>query len=508
MKDRKSIPLDTLLKQLLAEGDVEKVLITAMDQIIVLSGAERALIVLYGRDRREQFQTARRLSKSDLAHPEFEISRTIIRTVTAKGEPVCIKNALADPRLTRSESVMRLRLLSVICIPLKYDKSVFGVVYLDNRSARGVFTKETFDLVREFTELISMVAFRALECSQLTLKVQVMEAELRGKYQFEAIIGSDPKMIDLLKLVSQVADTDATVLIEGESGTGKELFARALHFNSRRKDSAFIAVNCAAIPENLLESELFGHVKGAFTGALKDKPGWFECADCGTIFLDEVSEMPVPLQSKLLRVLQFKEYSRVGSTEIRHLDVRIVAAASKNLSGLVRDGMFREELYYRLNVIGLQVPPLRERSCDIILLARYFLKMYGDKYGKPDLTLTGEAEKILLGNSFPGNCRELENIIQRAVVLAQSPSIGPDLLALSPTPGPDVEPQGKPPASFRDAKQKNIEEFEKKYISHCLQISKGHISRAAELAGLDLKTFYIKMRKLHIDPHSFKTLKT
>jgi len=507
MRNYKPIPLDNLLKRLLAEGDVEKVLITAMDQIIVLSGAERALIVLYGKDGSEQFHTARHLSKTDLAHPEFEISRTLIRRVTANGKPLCIKNALADPRLAKSESAMRLRILSVICVPLKYDKHIFGAVYMDNRSASGVFKQETFHLVCEFTELISMVAYRGLERSQLTRKVQVMETEIRGKYQFEAIVGSDPKMIGLLKLVSQVADTDATVLIEGESGTGKELFARALHYNSRRKDSAFIAVNCAAIPENLLESELFGHVKGAFTGALKDKPGWFECADCGTIFLDEISEMPLALQSKLLRVLQFKEYSRVGSTEIRHIDVRIIAAASKNLAGLVREGMFRDELFYRLNVIGLQVPPLRERSCDVILLARHFLKMYGGKYGKPDLSLTGEAERILLGHSFPGNCRELENIIQRAVVLAQDRRIGPELLAISQGPEPAADLQGKPPADFRESKKTAVEEFEKKYISHCLQITKGHISRAAELAGLDLKTFYTKMRKLHIDPHTFKISK-
>lgn len=508
MKTRKLVPLDKLLIQLLAEGDVEKVMILAMDQIILLSGAERALIVLYDKDGHEQFHAARHLSKSDLAHPEFEISRTIIRKVIASGEPLCIKNALADPLLTKSDSAMRLRLLSVICVPLKYEKELFGVVYLDNRSARGIFKQETCHLVRELTDLIAVVAYRSRERSQLTHKVQVMESELRGKYHFDAIVGSDRKMIELLRLVSQVADTDATVLLQGENGTGKELFARALHYNSRRRDKAFIAVNCAAIPENLLESELFGHVRGAFTGALKDKPGWFECADSGTIFLDEVSELPLPLQSKLLRVLQFREYSRVGSCDIRHLDVRIIAAASKSLIVLVQEGKFREELLYRLNVIELNIPPLRDRASDVILLARHFLKQYGDKYNKPDLHLARETEKALLSYSFPGNCRELENMIQRAVVLAQERNIGRELFAFSQMAETSQTLEGKPLVSFRESKAKAVEDFEKKYISHCLQVCKGHITQAAQLAGLDIKSFYSKMRKHNIDPHTFKTPKT
>ncbi|MFQ6114992.1 MAG: sigma-54 interaction domain-containing protein, partial [bacterium] len=270
------------------------------------------------------------------------------------------------------------------------------------------------------TEQQKIPAIPGKQLDFLDDQLGTLETELRSRYRFDFIVGHHPKMVMNLKLVSQIADTDATVLIHGESGTGKELIARALHYNSKRQYNPFVTINCGALPESLLESELFGHVRGSFTGAIKDKPGWFECAHGGTIFLDEVSEMTPALQVKLLRILQTGDYSPVGSTETRKCDVRFVAATNKDLPALVHEGKFREDLYFRLNVIDIEVPPLRERKSDIAFLSEYFMSLYGAKYGKEKVQMAQETEQRLFSYDFPGNVRELENIIQRCVLLAEN----------------------------------------------------------------------------------------
>ncbi len=331
-----------------------------------------------------------------------------------------------------------------------------------------------------------------------------LENELRGKYQFDSIIGHHPKMVEILRLVSRIADSDATVLIQGESGTGKELIAEALHYNSHRRDKPFIPVNCGAIPEQLLESELFGHVRGAFTGAVADKAGWFERANGGTIFLDEISDMSPALQVRLLRVLQTGEYARVGSTEIRHCDVRVVAASSRDLRELIREGNFREEVYYRLNVIDIQLPPLRERKTDVILIAHHYLHLFGEKQGSPNLTLSQAATNILAAYDYPGNIRELVNIIQRAVVLSEGYLV--DVHHLPPNILPSaIHKSGKAhPASFRLAKQRVLEDFERQYIIDCLRTSGGNITQAAQIAGMHVKNFFVKMKAYGIEPNELK----
>ena len=492
-------------KRLLAESDVDKLLTVAIDLAIELSGAERGMIILFDSKGQNLFEAARNLQKEDIAHPEFEISRTIIEKVKAEKGSICLRNALADPGYRKSKSVARLKILSVICVPLKYEEDVFGVFYLDNRTVRGAFEPETCAFfVDQFADFISLAAYQALERKRLRNHVHELEQALRGKYQFGFIVGHDPRIVEILKLTAQVADSDATVLIQGESGTGKELIARALHYNSHRKEKRFVAINCAALPENLLESELFGHVRGSFTGAIKDKAGWFETANDGTIFLDEVSEMPPHLQVKLLRVLQNGEYSRVGSTEIRHCDVRIIAAASRDLQKLVQQEKFREEFYYRLNVVEIMLPPLRDRKGDIPVLAQHFLNKYRAKYGKPNLRLSQQAESLLLDYSFPGNVRELENIVQRAVVLAEADVIEPHHLPPNLSEVSKTTTMKKPLASFKAAKQQAVEAFESDYIIDCLKASHGNISHAAQAAGIDLKNFYDKMRKYGIDPGAFK----
>ncbi|UCE04730.1 MAG: sigma 54-interacting transcriptional regulator [bacterium] len=488
-------------KRLLTKADLNRLLKTAMDSVIEISNAERGLIILFDENGSIQFQTARSLDKEDIEHPQFEISRTIINKVRNSGSPINLQNALDNPEFQKRKSVDDLKILSVVCLPLKQNQNIFGVVYLDNRSVAGIFEPKKYIFIQEFTNFISLAAYSALERKQLVSRINKLESELRIKYDFDSIIGQHPKMLEILQLISQVADTDATVLIQGESGTGKELIARALHFNSSRRDKSFIPVNCAALPEQLLESELFGHVRGAFTGAIKDKAGWFERADEGTIFLDEVNDMSPALQARLLRILQSSDYSRVGTTEIRKCDVRVIAATCKPLLKLVKSGNFREELFYRLNVVDICLPPLRERKSDIPLLLPHFLKIYAVKYGKPGLKLSQEAQELLFNYDFPGNVRELENIIQRAVILATGPVINAQNLPISIF---QIEHDELASTNLPEARRLAIEKVEKEIIANCLKHTSGHISKAAKLAGVDVSNFHKLIKKYGIDPGRFK----
>ncbi len=491
-------------KHLLTESEVDKMLTSAMDGAIRISGAERGMIILFDDLGEKIFQTARKLNSEDLLDPEFEISQTIINTVKAEHEPICIENAMETSKYKKKTSVEKLKLLSVICLPLKHGNKLFGVVYLDNRTFAGIFQPETTHFIRELTNFISLAAYQALERKKLQNQKNALEEALRGKFKFESIIGHHPKMVEILKLVSQVADTDATVLIHGETGTGKELVARALHYNSSRKDKPFVPVNCGAIPEHLLESELFGHVRGAFTGAIKDKVGWFESANGGTIFLDEINDMSSALQIRLLRVLQTGEYSRVGSTKICHCGVRVVSASSKNLQRLIKTGDFREEVYYRLNVVDIELPPLRDRMEDIPLLSNFFLKEYAQKLGKNILAVSENVKSILSNYNFPGNVRELENIIHRALVLVEGDTIQIKHLPNSLQQGTTESDFPKELPNFQIAKQQAVENFERGFIIRCLKQTNGNITQAAKLCGMHVKNFFEKVKKSGIKPEFYK----
>ena len=508
-------------KRVLAEKDLDRLLTTALDGVIELCGAERGMILLFdpeGVSGGVVVETARNLAREDLERPELEVSRTILERVRATGEPFWNPNVLDDPGLGDRASVLRLLLLSVICQPIRDGDQVLGVVYLDTRSAERIFSEETARLVASFSELISLAARNALEQRRLQQRISALSDELRGRYDFGAIVGQDPKMLAVLKLVSQVADSDATVLIGGESGTGKELVARALHFNSRRRAKPFIPVNCGALPENLLEAELFGHTRGAFTGAVRDNPGWFERAEGGTLLLDEVGELAPPLQVKLLRVLENGEYSRLGSTQIRRADVRIVAATNRALDVLVREGKVRQDFLYRLNVVEVRLPSLRERRSDLPVLIQHFLGRLGGgrgdrgdrgERGEGAKKLAPEAEALLLAYDWPGNIRELQNVIQRAILLTEGSVIEarhlPDglreLRPLLPPLAGEAEPAG---SGFREAKQRVVERFERDYITRCLGEARGNISQAAKVAGIDYKNFYNKMQQYGIEPAEFK----
>jgi two-component system response regulator HydG len=349
----------------------------------------------------------------------------------------------------------------------------------------------------DFDEL-RLAMERAMDHSQLKAENRLLRESLGSHFDRGSIIGRSRGMVRCLETVAQVAPSEATVLVTGESGTGKELIAGAIHFNSSRKEGPFVKMNCAAVTETLLESELFGHEKGAFTGAYRRKEGRFRLADRGSLFLDEISEMSLAMQAKLLRVLQESEFVRVGGEETLKVDVRVIAATNKNLMEEIEKGRFREDLYYRLNVVGLNVPPLRERQEDIPLLAQHFLGGFAEKNRKQIKGLTPQAMDLLVKYNWPGNVRELMNTIERAVVLSRSDYLDETDLSL----GTQPEASGERPASDSPHAPADLplEEVEKATILKTLESAKGNKSEAARRLGITRKTLHKKLKKYGVMP--------
>jgi two-component system NtrC family response regulator/two-component system response regulator HydG len=337
---------------------------------------------------------------------------------------------------------------------------------------------------------VMVVLEKALEKRNLSRDTAQLRARVRERFRFPNIVGESPELQAVFEVVKQAAPTKATVLILGESGTGKELVAQALHEESPRKDKPFIKVNCAALSESLLESELFGHEKGSFTGAVGRKEGRFELADGGTLFLDEIGEITPALQIKLLRVLQTREFERVGGTQTVKVDVRLVAATNKDLSAEVKSGRFREDLFYRLNVVAVTLPPLRSRKGDVPQLVSHFIEKYGKAYGKEVKGLAPGTLNALLGHSWPGNVRELENAIERAVVLTKTSELGADDLP------PSIRgPRPKDAAHGSLIPGASLAEIEREAILRTLEMVGGSTSRAAEVLGISVRKIQYRLKE-------------
>ncbi|MEW6410486.1 MAG: sigma-54 dependent transcriptional regulator [Nitrospirota bacterium] len=346
------------------------------------------------------------------------------------------------------------------------------------------YITKPFSLDEFFLIIRKAIEYRNLKEENIRLK-----KDLHKCYCYPNIIGESDAMKEVFSIIEKVADTDSTILIHGESGTGKELIATTIHYNSKRKDRPLIKVSCAALPETLLESELFGYEKGAFTGAIKRKQGRFELANGGTIFLDEIGDIPLSIQAKLLRVLQDKSFERLGGTETFTVDVRVIAATNKNLEDMVKKGYFREDLFFRLNVIPLYLPPLRERRGDILLLIEYFLDRYNKKFSK-NVRFSKETIETLCRYTYPGNIRELENIVERCVALSE---------------GNTIEKVDLPPHLFRNDRRKLgsldevLTEVEREHILRVLKTTKGNKTKAAEMLGISRKTLWEKMNAYGIE---------
>ncbi|MGD8371662.1 MAG: sigma-54 dependent transcriptional regulator [Syntrophobacterales bacterium] len=347
------------------------------------------------------------------------------------------------------------------------------------------------------TKPINVKRFRSyvhniLHAQELEEENRLLREQLRAEQEYSQIVGRSEKLLTVLEMIDQLAPTDVTILIEGESGTGKELVAQAIHRKSGRGQEPFISVNCGALPRELIGSELFGHEKGAFTGASQQKQGRFELAHCGTLFLDEIAEMDLEAQVTLLRILEEGRFRRVGGTREIEINVRVIAATNKSLQEQVAEGRFREDLFYRLNVVRMNLPPLRERREDVQLLAQHFLDTFGSKYHRPDLKLSTEVSGRFANYHWPGNIRELKNCIERAVILARGPVIGPDLL-------PDrLQQESILPLESGRSVGLSLAEMEKEMIRQTLAHTGGHRKRTAEILGISERDLYYKLKKYQL----------
>jgi DNA-binding NtrC family response regulator len=363
-----------------------------------------------------------------------------------------------------------------------------------------------FDYIpKPFTpDEVSIVVKKAVEKKSLMLENIYLRQELQEKYRFHNIAGKSKRMQEIYRVIAKVATTDSTVLIYGQSGTGKELIARAIHFNSPRREKQFVPVDCAVLSENLLESELFGHVRGSFTGAVTTKPGLFEVADGGSVFLDEVGNISLSIQAKLLRVLQEREFTPVGGTKAKKVDIRLIAATNKELEKMIKEETFREDLYYRLNIVPIYLPALKERQEDIPILAVHFLKKYAEEMGKAIKGFTPEAMEKLMKYPWPGNVRELENVIERTVVMIDDEMVRVEHLILPGQQEKEISENQIPLTSEelkeikKQIREKAVEEIEKAFVLNALERHQWNVTRAAEEVGMLRPNFQALMRKYNM----------
>lgn len=431
----------------------------------------------------------------------YKIGEGITGAVVKSGQPVIVPRIDQDPRFlnkTGSRTDLHRQRLSFICVPIKLSSGVIGTLSVDTPYKGN-------ETLAGNVRLLNIVASIIAQAVHLTRSIQEehsllldenikLRHQLQERYHIEGIIGKSSKIQEVLELVRQVAPSNTTVLIRGETGTGKELVAQAIHYNSPRAQLPFVKINCAALPESLLESELFGYEKGAFTGAARSRKGRFLQAHRGTLFLDEIGDMPQSIQAKLLRVLQFKEFEPLGTNETIKVDVRVLAATSKDLEEEVKKGLFRQDLYYRINVFSVFLPALRERKGDIIQLADHFLMKYSAENGKTIGRISTPAIDMLTSYHWPGNVRELESCIERAVLVCRDNVIRGE--HLPPSLQTATEPGRPGPSTLTGA----VENLEREMILEALKSTHGHQGQAAKHLGITLRMLGYKIQKYGIDP--------
>jgi transcriptional regulator with GAF, ATPase, and Fis domain len=473
-----------------------------VDAILRISGTERGFIMLYEPDGALTFVLGRTKDGDDLPEQEFRISMSTAVDVAAGGPPVMATGNDALRALREKRSVRALELNTIICVPLKTESGLQGVLYADSRFSGRELNDVRVEIVNSFAEQAAVAIENARQYNELRHTKMMLEMECgrlrreqKAQYGLASIVGRSPSMLELFSVMEKVAQTSATVLLEGETGTGKEMVARTIHFLSIRQDAAFVALNCGALVETLLESELFGHKKGSFTGATEDRPGLFETSHGGTLFLDEISEMSSRLQVKLLRALQEGEIVRVGENKPRKVDARVISATNKDLEGAIERGEFRPDLFYRLNVVTLRLPPLRERGDDILLLAEYFLEKYSREGGRGPRRLAPGAASALMAYTWPGNVRELENVIERAVALG----VGSEALTLDLLPPKIGGGSSEPPVSGRGSYKSQLELHERRMLAKALAENDWNVARVAASMDVSKQHIYNRMRKLGID---------
>ncbi|MEM1349224.1 MAG: sigma 54-interacting transcriptional regulator [Myxococcota bacterium] len=474
--------LQELSRDLLGEYRLEALLEGLMDVVVEITGADKGFLILASEGDFE-IKVARNMRRETLEGALEEFSDSIVAKVLKTRHPLIVSDALNHSEFKSAQSVVNLRLSSVMCVPLMHKGDLLGVIYVGNESIASLFTKVHLDLLHVFATQASLILVNALMVHELRLD-RTMLSQRIDDMRFGSIIGACDAMREIFRIVDKVAATQVNVLVLGETGTGKELIAKELHNRSDRASGPFITINCGAIPESLLESELFGHVKGAFTGAQATREGKFQAADGGTIFLDEIGEMPLNLQVKLLRVLQDRTITKVGATASEKVDIRVVAATNVLLEDAVQNNEFREDLYYRLNVVQVRLPPLRKRGDDVTLIAKSLIQKICEEQHIGLKRLAPETIQAMKKYAWPGNIRQLENRLKKAIVLSDSSALTPDDLDLPP----EVL---QPTLTLADAKER----FAYRYIMEALERNGDNRTQTAKELGVDPRTIFRYLEK-------------
>jgi Nif-specific regulatory protein len=498
MKRIEEVTLLYEISQALNELDLKKSLYKVLDILSSAMNMVRGTVsILDPLSNEISIEVAHSLSLSTIERVKYKLGEGITGRVIQSGKAVAIPKISEEPlfldRTAARKKLKEFEELSFFCVPIKKGSQVIGALSVDRRFDESYPLKDGQKLL---SVVAAMIAQHVINLETIRRDKELLRAEnrrlrdeLENKYRITNIVGNSNKMREVFQMISQVCKSNATVLVRGESGTGKELVANSVHYNSHRSKGPIIKVNCAAIPANLIESELFGHEKGAFTGAIKQKLGKFELAHKGTLFLDEIGSIGLDVQANLLRVLQEKEFERVGGQRTIKVDVRIIAATNKNLERAVEEGSFRGDLYYRLNVFPIYMPPLRERKTDILLLSDYFLERYSKENGKDIKRFSTPAIDMLMAYHWPGNVRELENCIERSVLLCDSGVI--HSYHLPPTLQTGQESDTLPELSLEDA----VANLEKEMIIDALKNTRGNITAAAQVLKTTVRKFAYKSKR-------------
>jgi Nif-specific regulatory protein len=488
--------------------DLSTVLRPVLERMSQFMGLIRATVTILNRESGSiLIDMACGLSTKELERGRYRLGEGITGTVVETGEPAIVKKVSQDARFLDKTQTRRREMektkteLSFVCVPIRLMDEVIGALSADREYREDISLTDDMRLLSLVASLIAQaVAMRRDALEQVRVLANENErlyGVITERMNNSKIIGTSHAIRQVHQLIHQVADTDTTVLVRGESGVGKELVAEALHINSKRSKGPFVKINLAAIPDTMVESELFGHERGAFTGALHMRQGRFEAAHGGTIFLDEIGDLPLSTQVKLLRLLQERQFERLGSNQTQSVDIRIIAATNRDLEALVQEEAFRQDLYFRLNVFPVFVPPLRERRTDITLLADYFIAKISAKNGKDVKRISTPAIDMLMSYHWPGNVRELQNCIERAVILSSDGVIHSHQLppSLQTAEESNTPPTGKLPAA--------LEALEREMICDALKSSNGNMAKAARLLGITERLIGIRIKAYSIDPNRF-----
>ena len=490
--------------------NLEEALQPVLKKMAEHMGMMRGTITILNRETRElEIDMAYGLSKEEQARGRYRLGEGVTGKVVETGLPAVIERVSEEPQFldrtrTRMREINRRKKdISFLCVPIRIGAQTIGAMSADRLFSEEISLEEDLRLLTIIASLLAQAIHLRRQTREreqaLRDEKDRLQSEILDRFKPVNIIGNSHAIAQVYRLINQVASSHATVLIHGESGVGKELVAEAIHVNSPRADKPFIKVNLAALPENILESELFGHERGAFTGAVSTREGRFEMAHGGTLFLDEIGDLSPSTQVKLLRVLQEKEFERVGSSQSIEVDVRVISATNRNLESLIAAGQFRMDLYYRLNLFPIFVPPLRERRTDIMLLADYFVERANKKHGKRIRRISTPAIDMLMRYHWPGNVRELENCIERAALVSADDVIHGHHL---PPSLQTAEASGTPPQRKLEA---SLSALEYEMIIDALKFARGNAASAARLLGISERLMGLRIQKYHIDPGRYKS---